>query len=311
MENTRNLIEQYGQYLLQIKGYSKDTVLAYQQDLKQFLDFLNEKKMLIEEVDEEWFQFYLAKLHAQHQSKRSINRKIISLRGFYTYYIKVNHLSIENPLLTLSLLKTDKPLPKDLFLEQVQSLLVMSEKKYEIGLRNQCIVLLLFQSGMRVSELTSLNQEDVDLEEQVIRVIGKGNKERRVYFKESAKKYLMEYLTYAYPQLTLKNPTEQAFFVNQNGHRLTSRMIQILLQQRANMAPKPFKVSPHMLRHTFATHLLNQNADLKMVQELLGHESLSTTQIYTHVTQKRLKEVYESNHPLAKKLKEKKDSLKV
>ena len=227
------------------------------------------------------------------------------MRGFYTYYIKRNELDIENPLLTIPLLKMDKPLPKDLFLEQVQSLLHICEKKYELGIRNQCIVALLFQSGMRVSELCQLNVEDVDLEEQVIRVIGKGNKERRVYFQKSAQSYLKEYLNYAYGQLLQKNPTQQALFVNQNGHRLTPRMVQVLLQNRANQAATPFKVSPHMLRHTFATYLLNQNADLKMVQELLGHESLSTTQIYTHISKKRLKEVYESNHPLAKRLKEK------
>ncbi len=302
MENTKQSIEAYIQYLLNNKGYSMNSCQSYQRDLNQFAKFLAEYEANLEEVNEPFFRQYLAYLHQLKQNKRSINRKIISIRGFYHFYIKKNHLEMENPLINIPLLKTDKPLPKDLFMEQMKSLMIISEKPYELGHRNQCIVYLLFQTGMRVSELCNLKLIDVDLEDGSIRVLGKGNKERIVYFKENAKTLLKEYLEMIRPRLLNKDLPTDYFFLSYHGKPMSSRSIQYLLQARADVAPIPFKVSPHMLRHTFATNLLNHDADLKTVQELLGHESLSTTQIYTHVSKKRLKEVYENTHPLAKNL---------
>lgn len=302
MENSKQAVDSYIDYLLNNKGYSINSCNSYRRDLNQFVKFLDEYEGTLDEVNEPFFRQYLAYLHQLKQNKRSINRKIISIRGFYNFYIKRNNLSMENPLINISLLKTDKPLPKDLFMEQMKSLMNITEKQYELGKRNQCIVYLLFQTGMRVSELCNLKLYDVDLEDGSIRVIGKGNKERIVFFKDNAAELLNEYLEIIRPKLLDKdNPTDY-FFLSNNGKQMSSRTIQYLLQARADAAPIPFKVSPHMLRHTFATNLLNHDADLKTVQELLGHESLSTTQIYTHVSKKRLKEVYEASHPLAKNL---------
>ena len=305
METAMELINKYSEYLDKNKGYSPHTIESYQRDLKQFITFLNKHEINIEKVNEETIQQYIAQLHQFKLSKRSINRKIIAIRNFYYYHIKTINPHLVNPLVSISLLKTNKPLPKDLFAEQIKELFVIREKKYEIGIRNQSIVLLLFQSGMRVSELCQLDLEDIDIEEQVIKVIGKGNKERRAYFKENVQELLIQYLKTIRPIFIKNHPQENAFFVSHTGKRLSPRVIQYLLQDRANQSAKPFKVSPHMLRHTFATNLLNHEADLKMVQELLGHNSLSTTQIYTHVSKKRLKEVYETNHPLAKNLHDK------
>lgn len=302
METTIREIEKYLSYLFDHKGYSLNSINSYKRDLYQFNDFLLENNCLLENVNEYVFKNFLAFLHSKQISKKSINRKIISIRGFYNYYCKYINSSIENPIISVSLLKTEKALPKDLFLEQIKSLMVISEPNYELGLRNQSIVYLLFQTGMRVSEICNITLDDVDLDENIIRVIGKGNKERRVYFKDSAKKHILNYLQYSRPTLTKNNPNIKEFFVTSTGKKIMPRAIQYLLQQRASLAPVPFKVSPHMIRHTFATQLLNNDADLKMVQELLGHESLSTTQIYTHVSKKRLKSVYENSHPLAMNL---------
>ncbi len=295
-------INQYINYLKNNKGYSQHSTQAYFRDLKQFYFFLCDKNMQINEVDEETFRQYLAFLHLKKLEKRTINRKIIAIRGFYIYYIKYINSNMENPLLNISLLKTSKPLPKDLFIEQLKALMTICEDNYLLGIRNQCIIVTLFQTGMRVSEICNITLEDVDLQEKVIRVIGKGNKERRVYFKDSAKKLMQQYLVESRDKLIVNNPMQTAFFVSSTGQKLSSRVIQYVIQNRADSALVPFKATPHMLRHTFATNLLNHDADLKMVQDLLGHESLSTTQIYTHVSKKRLKEVYEHHHPLAKNL---------
>ena len=204
-------------------------------------------------------------------------------------------------MITYSTLKTPSRLPKDLFKEQVKVLLIPNEKKEIYAIRNQCIILLLLNTGMRVSEITNLDLLDVDIEEQTIRVFGKGSKERMVFFMPSVIPYLNKYLNDIRNDLLL-DKNDQAFFIGSKGTRITSRAIQQMLNNRASQANPPFKVTPHMLRHTFATSLLNNDVDLKIVQDLLGHSSLSTTQIYTHVSKARLQKVYAENHPMAKAL---------
>ena len=208
---------------------------------------------------------------------------------------------ISNPMINYSTLKAPSRLPKDLFNEQIKILITPNEKKQDYAIRNQCIILLLLNTGMRVSECCNLNLLDVDLDDQTIRVFGKGNKERSVFFMPSVLPFLKSYLDEIRPKL-LANSTNEAFFIGSKGTRITSRSIENILNDRAKQSKIPFKVTPHMLRHTFATNLLNNDADIKMVQELLGHSSLSTTQIYTHVSKARLQRVYENSHPMAKAL---------
>ena len=199
-------------------------------------------------------------------------------------------------------LKTPKRLPKDLFKQQVKDLLIPCEKKEIFAIRNQCIILLLLNTGMRVSELTNLNLLDLDLQGTCIRVFGKGSKERIVFFMPSVIPYLQKYVDDIRPILLNGKENENALFIGSKSSRITPRSIENILNDRASKASVPFKVTPHMLRHTFATNLLNEDVDIKMVQELLGHASLSTTQIYTHVSKARLKKVYEQTHPVAKTL---------
>lgn len=294
------LVEKYLNFLFNQKGYSQNTINSYKYDLNLFCVFLNDNTWNLLEVDEDIVNIYLSYLHKEQLNKKSINRKITAIKKFYDYLVKHDFMK-KNPLVNVKHLKVTKSLPKDLFIEQVKALLTINEKSYNLGIRNQCIILLLYQTGMRVSELTSLNLDDVDLVDKVIRVIGKGNKERRVYFLQSSIKYLQQYLDDVRPKL-LNNKETDAFLISKNGTRLTQRSVQLILNDRALHSSMKFNVSPHMLRHTFATTLLNHTADLKSVQELLGHNSLSTTQVYTHVSKTRLKNVYEKSHPLAKNL---------
>ena len=204
-------------------------------------------------------------------------------------------------MINFETLKEKRKLPKDLFLNQVKILLTPNEKKQNLQIRNQCIISLLFYCGLRVGECVNLDLLDLDLTECCIRVFGKGSKERSVFFKPSISSLLEKYLKEVRPYM-LENETEKALFVSSKGSRITSRAIQLILNDRASQSSVPFKVTPHMLRHTFATNLLNNEVDLKILQELLGHSSLSTPQIYTHVSKARQKKVYETTHPMAQRL---------
>lgn len=291
-------IKSYIEYLDKVKHYSKATISSYTFDLKKFAIYLKENGIKVDEVIDKDVQDYMKQLKINHYETTSINRKIVCLRNFYKYYVNELNENANNPMINYSTLKTPKRLPKDLFLEQVKVLLKPNEKKKEYANRNQCIILLLLYTGVRVSELCNLNVLDVDIEENTIRVIGKGKKERMVYFMPSLVPFLKEYLDNVRPTLLL-DKKDEALFINSKGTRISVRAIQNLLNDRASQSDTPFNVTPHMLRHTFATNLLNNDVDLKMVQELLGHSSLSTTQIYTHVSKARLQKVYNETHPMA------------
>jgi len=295
--------ENYLRYLSEVKHYSDKTVSSYGFDLTDFSNYLNENKLNVLEINENDIKLYMNGLKINNYAISSINRKIVCLRNFYKYYTKHEDENFISPMLNYNTLKAPRRLPKDLFNEQVKALLKPCEKKKEYIIRNQCIIMLLFNSGMRVSECANLNVNDVDLEERMLRVFGKGKKERTTYFMPSVVSFLYEYINNIRPSLLL-DPNDEALFIGSKGTRITTRAIELMLNERASKTNPPFKVSPHMLRHTFATNLLNNNVDLKIVQELLGHASLSTTQIYTHVSKAHLKEVYEKTHPIAIKMNE-------
>lgn len=296
-------IESYLKYLKNVKHYSANTIASYRFDLLGLFNYLIENELDYKSLIDKDIQGYINSLKRKNYSINSLNRKIVSIRNFYKYLVIEIDSNILNPMINYQTIKTPKRLPKDLFKQQMKDLLNPCEKKPHIALRNQCIILLLLNTGMRVSELTNLDLIDVDLNETTIRVIGKGNKERSVFFMPSVIQYLSSYLLDAREKL-LKGKKSEAFFIGSKGSRITSRAIEYILNDRASKANPPFKVTPHMLRHTFATNLLNNEVDLKIVQELLGHSSLSTTQIYTHVSKARLKKVYENTHPIAKSLNE-------
>ena len=291
-------IQSYIEYLNKVKHYSKATISSYNFDLQKFSIYLKENDIKIDEVIDKDVQDYMKLLKINNYEITSINRKIVCLRNFFKYYVTEINENANNPMINYSTLKAPKRLPKDLFLEQVKILLKPNENRKELANRNQCIILLLLYTGMRVSELCNLNVLDVDIDECCVRVFGKGSKERMVYFMPSLIPFLNEYLENVRPGLLL-DKKDEALFINSKGQRISPRAIQILLKERALQSDTPFDVSPHMLRHTFATNLLNNDTDLKIVQELLGHESLSTTQIYTHVSKARLQKVYNETHPMA------------
>ena len=295
----KDTINKYIDYLTNIRHYSKQTISSYHFDLKDFLAFCNDNELVIDQIIDKDINSYINDLKVRNFNVTSVNRKIVCLRSFFKYYVNELNVDASNPMINYSTLKTPKRLPKDLFKEQVKTLLIPNEKKEINAIRNQCMILLLLNTGMRVSELTNLDLLDVDLEGLAIRVFGKGQKERMVFFMPSVVPYLTKYINEIRPILIKENYEEKALFIGSKGSRITSRSVENILNDRAKQANPPFKVTPHMLRHTFATNLLNNDVDIKMVQELLGHASLSTTQIYTHVSKVRLQKVYENTHPVA------------
>lgn len=293
------IVEKYLDYLKNNKGYSINSVLSYKYDLESFFAFLNQEHFVFNQVDVEIINLFLSQLYQANLSKKTINRKIISIRGFYNYYQKYIDNKYVNPLLNVSSLKVGKSLPKNLFNDQIKELLNPIEKYKEFAYRNQVIIILFYQSGIRLSELCNLNIDDLNLDDNSFKVTGKGNKQRYAFFLDSLKPYLLTYLDIYRKVLLKNNKDKKALFISSKGKRITPRGVQNILDYRSSNASIPFHATPHMLRHSFATNLLDNDADLRIVQELLGHENLSTTQIYTHISKTRLKNVYKKSHPIA------------
>ncbi|MDY2889522.1 MAG: tyrosine-type recombinase/integrase [Candidatus Caccosoma sp.] len=299
-------IKKFIKYLENEKHYSKQTVSSYNFDLLGFNNYLKENELDFKYLTADDVQDYINFLKINKYKASSINRKIVCLRSFYKFYCLRIDNTFQNIMINYKTIKQGKRLPHDLFVEQIKVILTPNEKNPLLALRNQCIILLLLNTGMRVSECSNLNLLDVDLIGNAIRVFGKGHKERSVYYLPSLNSYLNDYLTNC-RNVLLNNNKSEAFFISSKGCRITTRAIENILNDRAKQSSFYFKASPHMLRHTFATNLLNNNVDLKIVQELLGHSSLATTQIYTHVSKARLKKVYEDTHPVAKAINELKE----
>ncbi|RLD14976.1 MAG: site-specific tyrosine recombinase XerD [Caldiserica bacterium] len=282
-------------YFLEVeREYSKNTISAYKNDLRSFKEFLNGKDPL-KVTKRDIFEF-LMKLSKRRLRPTTLRRKISSVRSFYAFLLKEG--KIENdPTVDISLPKKDKRLPEVLSLEEIEKILnVIPENSFR-GKRDRAIVELLYSCGLRVSELTGLKVKDIDMENGFLKCFGKGSKERIVPFGERAKDVLKEYLK----ERGKKNITSEYLFVSRKGERILRQFINAILNKYAKKARIRKKVHPHMLRHSFATHLLERGADLRSVQELLGHVDISTTQIYTHLTKERLREVYLSSHPLWRK----------
>ena len=282
-------IEKFMRYLEIEKNYSPHTILNYRIDLKDFRKFLGETR--VESVDYLALRKYLAALKERNLQTKSVGRKLSSLRSFFKFLTREGFIKA-NPILVLSSPKVEKHLPQFLTEEEVTRLIEAVLPKDERSLRDRAILETFYSTGIRISELVSLNIEDMDFISGVLKVMGKGKKERIVPIGECAINVVKDYLEKRKKQST-------AVFLNKNGRRLTDRGVRGIVQKYLRLAGIKQGVSAHTLRHSFATHLLNRGADLRSVQELLGHVNLATTQIYTHLTTERLKNVYDKAHPRA------------
>lgn len=280
---------------------SPHTLRAYGGDLRRFADFLGGEESLLDgRVDRAALRRFLADLHARGYGKSSIARTLACLRTFYEYFVRAERIAA-NPVRPVPTPRQDRKLPRFLEEEDVRRLLEEGTGDGFNGLRDRALLEVLYGGGLRVSEAVGLGVGDLDLSEGTARVLGKGGKERLAPLGSAAARALEAYLPERAARLeALGRWGEEALFVNRNGQRLNVRTVRRILRRRADETGIRGRVTPHMLRHSFATHLLNRGADLRTVQELLGHENLATTQIYTHVTVRRLKDVYDRTHPRAR-----------
>ncbi len=295
----QEVFNKYKDYLEAERNMSAYTVRNYTTDLLDFFNFLRANSISsLRDVDRLTLRDYLSHLMKLGLVKASIARKLSAIRSFYRYLLREGMIST-SPVATTSSPKLDKRLPSFLTLEEVERLLKAPDLSTPQGQRDHALLELLYASGLRVSELAQLTLERVNLDTRETRVWGKGAKERVVLMGKPAAEALTTYLSQGRPRLLGKKKSS-ALFLNRYGERLPERRIQKILENYANLAGIDKKVHPHLLRHTFATHLLDGGADLRVVQELLGHADLSSTQIYTHVTKSQANKVYLSAHPMAR-----------
>lgn len=296
-----SLVDNFLVYLTFQKNYAPLTVESYRRDLLQFLDFAEEHALAsLGDMGAAQGRRFIMHLEQTHgNTHRSVNRKISALRSFWKYLQFSGHTD-NNPWRKLSLAKFGQALPSFLSTEEINSLLNHNFTDSKYGIRDQAIVELLFATGIRVSELHDIKIADIEFEKNEILVTGKGSKERIVILGKNAKKVLITYLTTLRTELIRTGKTKTPFlFLNYKGQPLTQRSVQRIIKSLALACGITKDITPHTLRHTFATELLNGGADLRAVQELLGHSSLSTTQIYTHISQETLQKVYKNSHPRA------------
>ena len=281
------------------KKYSELTVNGYAKDLDLFLEYLNENNIKkYSQIEYSDIRLYVNYLYDLKYNNKTISRHISCLRSFFKY-LKSKNIIKENPMILISNPKLDKKLPKYLNYSEVEKVLNAFPKNNYIGIRNSLVLELLYSSGIRVSELINIKVSNISLTEKSIKISGKGKKERIVYFGSICLELLKLYLKDSYPKLNINNL--EYLFLSKTGKKINDRQVRFIVDDAATIAGINMKISPHVLRHTFATHMLNDGADLRSVQELLGHENLSTTQVYTHLTNERIKNIYLNAHPRARK----------
>ncbi|GAB6157614.1 tyrosine recombinase XerC [Desulfotomaculum varum] len=294
-------IDNFIDYLKVQKNFSYRTVEAYQKDLFDGLDFFASQlsvpveQMRPSDINSKLMRSYLAHLQQRKLSRATVARRLASWRSFFKFLYN-DGLILANPMVKLANPKREKRLPKFLYESEAQQL-VEAPDNSPLGCRDKAMLELLYATGIRVSELVALDLPDLDLSRSYLRVLGKGSKERIVPLHNQAVTVLTHYLQNIRPGLVQGN--NQAVFVNYRGTRLSDRGVRKIIDKYCTLAGLKNNISPHAIRHSFATHLLDNGADLRSVQELLGHVSLSTTQIYTHVTKQKLKKVYKLHHPRA------------
>lgn len=288
-------IDQFLDHLKHERNLSPHTIAGYGRDLGQLKDYLKKKKISLSQADNVSLRGFMAARYEMGDKKSTLARKLASIRSFLQFCMKKKWLD-SNPAKILSTPKQDKSVPSFLTEDEISRLLEVPKTAGPLDVRDKAILELLYATGIRVGELVSMDSEDINFSERLIRVRGKGRKERLVPFGSAAMKSLLLYLKNR-PLINRGRVDTRALFLNRMGNRLTSRSVQRMVDKYINKTAVERKISPHSLRHSFATHLLGRGADLRVIQELLGHESLATTQKYTHLDIKRLLEVYRKSHP--------------
>ncbi len=292
----------FKEYLQNEKGYSGHTVTSYIDDIFTLIHFLdNEQFGDILTVSPRIARFYVATLHESY-SPSSIARKISSLRSLYNFLVK-DGLVRENPFSDVELPKKEKRLPKFIYPEEIKQIIESIDLDKPIGKRNKLIIEFLYGTGVRVSEMCSVKLNDIDYSQSLVLIHGKGAKDRYVPLHSNLLREIQEYIITVRQEFNKRNKEThpKTLFLNFKGTELSDRGVRLIINKIINESGESLKISPHTLRHTFATHLLNNGADLRSVQELLGHSHLSSTQIYTNVTKEKLKEEYMKAHPRARK----------
>ena len=285
---------------LKAQNRSEHTLIAYHNDLVQFFSFaagelgIEPESLTVDQVDIYIVRSFLGQLTDRGMERKSMARKLSALRAFFKFLCREGILE-KNPVQRIATPKLGRKLPRFLSLDELERLFKTPDVTTLLGARDRVILELLYGSGLRVSELAGLNRQDIDASSLLVRVQGKGSKERIVPITRYALEGIQNYLQ-------MREDDQEALLLNYQGSRLSVRSIRRILEKLALEAGIPKHLHPHMLRHSFATHLLDRGADLRSVQELLGHAKLSSTQIYTHLTKERLREVYDVSHPRAKKL---------
>jgi integrase/recombinase XerC len=301
--NDLEIVLAFKEYLEVERAYSPNTVSNYLNDIQEYRDFLKTNflgSLLNSKANVS--RYYLSFLNKKNYRPRTIARKMSSLRSLYRFMF--NEKMIEaNIFSEISSPKLDKTLPKIIYYQELDNLFDAIETRSEVGKRDYAILELLYGTGIRVSELCGLRIQDIDFYNNSIIVMGKGNKERYLPIYDNIKAVLQDYLAFARDELLKKNKAGviDNLFLNYRGGALTPRGVRVILNNINTKAANNMKISPHMLRHSFATHLLDNGADLRSVQELLGHVNLSTTQIYTHVSREQIKSEYMKFHPRAER----------
>jgi integrase/recombinase XerC len=291
----RRELSEFLDFLRYERNASAHTIAGYRRDLGQFSAFLAERGLSLRRVDNVLIRGFMAELHLRKLKKSSTARKLAAIRSFFRFAVKKKWVS-ENPARMVSTPKQEKHVPSFLSEQEMAGFLEIPDSGNPLDLRDRAILELLYASGIRVSELVGINLEDVSLGERLVRVRGKGKKERLVPFGRAAGERMAAYLQ-ARPALVGDRVGETALFLNYQGRRITPRSVERIVDKYIRLTAVRRKISPHSLRHSFASHLLGRGADLRVIQELLGHESLATTQKYTHLNLGQLMDVYHKSHP--------------
>jgi len=297
-------LQEFLMYMSAERNLSNHTILAYSSDINQFFAYLKRAELELGQVDHASLRRYLSWLNTRRYSQTSIARKLASLRTFFKFLERQGHAAL-NPTLLLATPKRQKKLPRFLKIKVMEELLNAPDRKTVLGKRDKAILEILYASGIRVSELTGLDLDNINFWRNEIKVLGKGNKERLVPVNRESIKALDSYILEGRKELAApKNDQESArtvdaLFLNKRGSRLSATGVRRMLAKYVKKVGLAQGITPHVIRHTFATHLLEGGADLRAVQELLGHVDLSSTQVYTHLSEARLREVYLKAHPRA------------
>jgi len=288
-------LEGFIAYLKYEKNASPHTISNYRRDLLQLAHYLESKKLSLKDIDNIVLRGFLAVLYDRGEKKSTVGRKLAAIRSFFQFCVRKRWMD-DNPAKVVSTPKQDKSVPSFLSEEEMQEFLDLPQTAKPLDLRDKAMLELLYATGIRVSELVGICLEDVKFASRLIRIKGKGKKERLVPFGRTAEKSLRSYLRVR-PLLNKEQVEETTFFLNYRGQKLSSRSVERTVDKCIQLSAVRRKISPHSLRHSFASHLLSRGADLRIIQELLGHESLATTQKYTHLDLKHLLDVYRKSHP--------------